>query len=47
MWASDFAKLEEAYTRGDAEVLVFGRKYVVNMKVNALDSRVKARVPIS
>lgn len=33
MWASDCARLEEAHQRGDAEVLVYGRKYVVDMKV--------------
>lgn len=33
MWASDCARLEEAHRRGDAEVVVYGRKYVVNMKV--------------
>ena len=34
MWASDCARLEEAYQRGDnAEVLIYGRKYVVDMKV--------------
>ncbi|CAB1100509.1 unnamed protein product [Ectocarpus sp. CCAP 1310/34] len=32
MWASDCARLEEAHQRGDAEVLVYGRKYVVDMK---------------
>lgn len=33
MWASDCARLEEAHHRGDAEVLVYGRKYLVDMKV--------------
>lgn len=33
MWATDCARLEEAHHRGDAEVLVYGRKYVVDMKV--------------
>ncbi|CAM9561115.1 unnamed protein product [Ectocarpus fasciculatus] len=32
MWATDCARLEEAHHRGDAEVLVYGRKYVVDMK---------------
>ncbi|CAN0182222.1 unnamed protein product [Pylaiella littoralis] len=32
MWASDCARLEKAHHRGDAEVLVYGRKYVVDMK---------------
>lgn len=33
MWASDCMRLEDAHQRGDEEVPVFGRKYVVNMKV--------------
>ena len=33
MWASDWTRLEEAHHKGDAEVLVYGRKYVVDMKV--------------
>eukprot|EP00752_Nemacystus_decipiens_P005637 g5101.t1 len=32
MWASDCARLEEAHERGETEVLVYGRKYVVDMK---------------
>ncbi|CAM9129063.1 unnamed protein product [Scytosiphon promiscuus] len=32
MWASDCARLEEAHRRGDPEVLVYGRKYIVDMK---------------
>eukprot|EP00903_Cladosiphon_okamuranus_P008634 g8280.t1 len=32
LWASDCARLEEAHQRGDKEVLVYGRKYVVDMK---------------
>lgn len=33
LWASDCARLEEAHRKGQAEVLVYGRKYVVDMKV--------------
>ncbi|CAN0314412.1 unnamed protein product, partial [Ectocarpus sp. 8 AP-2014] len=36
MWASDCARLEEAHHRGDAEVLVYGRKYVVDMKARTV-----------
>eukprot|EP00904_Undaria_pinnatifida_P013003 jgi/Undpi1/8833/HiC_scaffold_25.g11295.m1 len=32
LWASDCARLEEAHRKGQAEVLVYGRKYVVDMK---------------
>ncbi|CAM9668022.1 unnamed protein product [Ascophyllum nodosum] len=32
LWPGDCTRLEEAHEKGDAEVLVFGRKYVVDMK---------------
>ncbi|CAM9653652.1 unnamed protein product [Sphacelaria rigidula] len=34
MWASDCERLEAAHQRGDDECLVYGRKYVVDMKVS-------------
>lgn len=33
MWETDSARLEEAHHKGDVEVVVFGRKYVVDVKV--------------
>ena len=41
LWASDCARLEEAHQRGDAEVLVYGRKYVVDMKVRLVPGNLR------
>lgn len=34
MWPSDANRLEDAYRTGLEEVLVYGRKYVVNLKAS-------------
>lgn len=39
MWASDNVRLEEAHRAGVDEVLVCGRKYMVDMKVKKTTGR--------